>query len=127
MGDGNDLDVGDGNELDVDVEEDVLIEEDDNECNEWTPGIIWFIPNTLSIFFRMSPILIYFNVIFKRFPGFTGNDVIIPGKLDISVGTSNQIICIGPRNNCANFHAFSKICTIQCIYCCTILLHYYAQ
>ena len=53
-----------------------------------------------------------FYVIFKtffNFPGFTGNDVIIPEKLDIFTGTSTQIIHIGPRNNCANFHAFSTM------------------
>ena len=53
-------------------------------------------------------------VIFKtflNFPGFTGNYVIIPGKLDIFAGTSTQIICIGLRNNCANFHTFITIRT----------------
>ena len=37
------------------------------------------------------------------------NDVIIPGKLNNFAGTSTQIIRIGPRNNRANFHAFSTI------------------
>ena len=32
--------MGDGNDLDVDVEEDVLIEEDVTQCNEWTAGIM---------------------------------------------------------------------------------------
>ena len=53
-----------------------------------------------------------FYVIYKtffNFPGFTGNDVIIPEKLVIFAGTSTQIICIGPRNNCANFHVFSTM------------------
>ena len=39
---------------------------------------------------------------FLNFPGFTGNDIIIPGLLDIFAGTSTQIIRIGPGNKC--FH-----------------------
>ena len=47
---------------------------------------------------------------FLNFPGFTGNDVLIAGKLDILAETSTQIIRIGPRKNCANFHTLSTIC-----------------
>ena len=66
----------------------------------------------LECFLSNKPHIDIFYVIYKKFlnfPGFTGNDVIIPGKLDIFAGTSTQIICIGPRNNCADFHAFSTI------------------
>ena len=38
---------------------------------------------------------------------------LIPRKFVIFAGTSTQIIRIGPRNNCANFHAFS---TMRMIY-----------
>ena len=69
----------------------------------------------LKYFLSNEPHIDIFYVIFNtflNFPGFTGNDVIIPGKLDIFAGTSTQIIRIGTRNNCASFHAFSTMCMI---------------
>ena len=47
-----------------------------------------------------------------HFSFLTGNDVIIPGKVNIFAGTSTQIIFIGLMNICAKFGAFSTICKI---------------
>ena len=54
-------------------------------------------------FLSNEPHIDTFYVIFMtflKFPGFTGNYVIIPWKLDIFAGTSTQIIRIGPQGTC---------------------------
>ena len=53
-----------------------------------------------------------FLSIFMNLLVLTGNDVIIPGKVNIFAGTSTQINCIGLMNICAKFGAFSTICEI---------------
>ena len=60
---------------------------------------------------------------FLKYPRFTENDVIIPGKLDILLGLRLKSFVLVQGTICANFHAFSTIGMIQCIFC-TILLHY---
>ena len=74
----------------------------------------FFILISISIIYQMIPISIHKRHFFhlKKIPGFTRNDVIIPGKVVIFGGTSTQIICIVPRNICAKNCAFSTMCTI---------------